>query len=90
MLFSGGGGEGKSTVDCRLWPTLFCKANGKLARFSLPGLGGAGGPENRSLDGEPEEKAGAEEAALGLNLLTKFWRDSWYADKELALALELR
>lgn len=31
-----------------------------MARFSLPGLGGAGGPMAASLEGEPEEEAGEE------------------------------
>lgn len=54
---------------------------GRFARLSLPGFGGAGGPAEGSLEGDPVEEAvghGDEEAALfwGANLLNKFLLDS--------------
>lgn len=55
----------------------------------MPGLGGAGGPVQESLEGELED-TGAEDVELGLNLLTRFWRDSWYSAEESNLTLELR
>lgn len=55
----------------------------------MPGLGGAGGPVKESLEGEPEDTV-AEDTELGLNLLTRFWRDSWYSSEELDLTLVLR
>lgn len=49
---------------------------GRLARFSLPGFGGAGGPFVGSLEGDGEGH-GEEEAALcGANLLSRFFLDS--------------
>lgn len=48
---------------------------GRLARFSLPGFGGAGGPFAGSL--EDGMTHGAEEAAFcGANLLSRFFLDS--------------
>lgn len=54
---------------------------GRLARLSLPGFGGAGGPVEGSLDGDPveEEEGHGEEGGVpfcGANLLSKFLLDS--------------
>lgn len=43
------GGDGKSLLA---WLTLACSAKGRWDKLSLPGLGGAGGPAEGSLDGE--------------------------------------
>lgn len=88
MSFSGGGGDGKSAVDWRFGFNLFCKAKGRFARLSFPGLGGARGPVESSLEGELLELDVND--GLGLNLLTKFLRDSWYSTEALYFALELR
>lgn len=58
--------------------------------MSFPGLGGARGPVENSLEGEILELDVDEEAELGLNLLTKFLRDSWYSTDALYFTLELR
>lgn len=56
-------------------------AKGRLDRLSLPGFGGAGGPVEGSLEGDPmEEEVGHGEEGgvllLGANLLSKFLLDS--------------
>lgn len=52
-----------------------------MARLSLPGLGGAGGPFEGSLEGDPEEAEfghGGQGEVLfcGANLLSRFLLDS--------------
>lgn len=66
-----------------------------MARFSLPGLGGAAGPAGEgSLEGKlPKGTAGEDgkvegEEDCGANLLRRFLRDSWYSAEELDLMLE--
>lgn len=51
---------------------------GRLARLSLPGFGGAGGPVEGSLEGEEEVGHGEEGGVpfCGANLLSKFLLDS--------------
>lgn len=77
-----GGGEGKSPLDCFAWLTLAWRASGRLARLSLPGFGGAGGPAEESLEGDPleEEEGHGEDGEVfiwGANLLSRFLLDSW-------------
>lgn len=73
-----GGGDGKSPLVCFTWLTLAWSANGRLDRLSLPGFGGAGGPDEGSLEGDPVEGHGEEGGAFlwEPNLLSKFLLDS--------------
>lgn len=74
-----GGGEGKSPPDCFAWLTLAWRAVGRLAKLSLPGFGGAGGPfeESRERDSAVEAGYGGEWLVFwGANLLSRFLLDS--------------